>query len=90
MARKRKNSNSNSSNSTSFYGLQIKAGDCMKVVFGRFCYYVEVLEVNPENPTVMLCKDIYGHTLILRLTKAIMVQKIPREDFEKRVRRENA
>jgi len=76
------NSNSNSSNSTSFYGLAIKAGDCLKVIFGRYCYYIEVLEVNSENPTVVLGRDLYGKQLVLRLTKALMVQKIPREEYE--------
>jgi len=86
MARKRKNNNSNSSSSTSFYGLTIAEGDCLKVVFGRFCYYVQVLQVNPENPTVVLAKDLYGKDLVLRLTKALMVQKIDREEFEKKKR----
>jgi len=88
MAKKRRSNNSNNINSastsTSFYGLDIHEGDCLKVVFGKFCYYVQVLQVSPENPTVILARDLYGKELVLRLTKALMVQRLPREEFEKR------
>ena len=90
MARKKKNSSENSNNSntpsTTFYGLTIKAGDCLKVVFGKYCYYIKVLQVNPENPTVILGKDLYGKELVLRLTKALMVQRLEPEEYERRKR----
>jgi len=73
-------------NSSTFYGLEITEGDCLKVVFGKFCYYVQVLQVSPENPTIILAKDLYGKELVLRLTKALMVQRLPREEYEKRKR----
>ncbi|RLG58788.1 hypothetical protein DRN86_05205 [Candidatus Geothermarchaeota archaeon] len=86
MARKRKQTATTTSNSSTFYGLEINEGDCLKVVFGKFCYYIQVLQVNPENPTVILGRDLYGKELVLRLTKALMVQRLPKEEYEKRKR----
>jgi len=86
MPRRKKNSSENTNNSTSFYGINIEVGDCLKIVLGRYCYYLQVEQISPENPTVVIGRDIYGKVTVIRLTKALIIAKIPREEFERKKR----
>jgi hypothetical protein len=62
------------------YGLDIYIGSCIKVVYGRFCWYIKVLEFS-ENPTRLVGEDIYGNIVVINLAKATLVMSINEEEY---------
>jgi len=62
------------------YGLDIYVGSCLKVVYGRFCWYIRVVEFS-ENPTRLVGEDIYGNTVVINLSKATLVMTINEEEY---------
>jgi hypothetical protein len=62
------------------YGLDIYVGSCLKVVYGRFCWYIRVVEFS-ENPTRVIGEDIYGNTVVINLAKATLVMTINEEEY---------
>ena len=62
------------------YGLDIYVGSCIKVVYGRFCWYIKVLEFS-ENPTRLVGEDIYGNIVVINLAKATLVMTIPEDEY---------
>jgi hypothetical protein len=62
------------------YGLEIFLGSCLKVVYGRFCWYIRVVEFS-ENPTRLIGQDIYGNTVVINLSKATLVMTINEEEY---------
>jgi len=62
------------------YGLEIFLGSCLKVVYGRFCWYIKVIEFS-ENPTRVIGEDIYGNTVVINLSKATLVMTINEDEY---------
>jgi len=62
------------------YGLEIFLGSCLKVVYGRFCWYIRVVEFS-ENPTRVIGEDIYGNTVVINLSKATLVMTINEDEY---------
>jgi hypothetical protein len=62
------------------YGLEIFLGSCLKVVYGRFCWYIKVVEFS-ENPTRLVGEDIYGNTVVINLSKATLVMTINEDEY---------
>jgi hypothetical protein len=62
------------------YGLDIYVGSCLKVVYGRFCWYIKVIEFS-ENPTRLIGEDIYGNTVVINLSKATLVMTINEDEY---------
>ena len=62
------------------YGLDIYIGSCIKVVYGRFCWYIKILEFS-ENPTRLVGEDIYGNIVVINLSKATLVMTIPEDEY---------
>ena len=62
------------------YGLEIYVGSCLKVVYGRFCWYIRIVEFS-ENPTRVIGEDIYGNTVVINLSKATLVMSINEEEY---------
>jgi len=67
-------------------GLEIHEGDCLKVIYGRYAWIVKIKE-RTSNPLVWVCEDIYGHELTLDLSRAVLIQRLSEEDYERRKRR---
>jgi len=70
----------------SIRGFKLKVGDCLKVVYGRFALYVEVIGLT-ENPYIIRCRDIYDHETMINLSKTFLVSKITREEYEQKKRK---
>ena len=62
------------------YGLDIYVGSCLKVVYGRYCWYIKVIEFS-ENPTRLIGEDIYGNTVVINLSKATLVMTINEDEY---------
>jgi len=65
---------------TKIFGIDVFVGTCLKVVYGRYCWYVRI-EGFTENPTRILAKDIYDNSVVINLAKATLVMTIPEEEY---------
>jgi len=62
------------------FGLDVYIGSCLKVVYGRYCWYLRV-EAFTENPTRVIGKDIYDNNVVINLSKATLVMTINEEEY---------
>lgn len=65
------------------HGLEIKEGNVLRVGIGKVFYVVKVKGIT-DNPYIVLCEDVYGHEATINLAKAFLIQKLNKEDFERR------
>jgi len=62
-------------------GIQLKKGDCIRVVISRNVFIVKILRFS-ENLQIIVGEDIYGNTTSIDLRKALVITKITPEKYE--------
>jgi len=67
-------------------GIQLKKGDCIRVVISRNVFIVKILRFS-ENLQIIVGEDIYGNTTSIDLRKALVITKITPEKYEEFKRR---
>jgi len=64
-------------------GIDVKVGNCYKLLIGRMVFYVKVLNFT-ENPFVMVCQDYYSKKISLDFRKASLIAEYDCDQFERR------
>jgi hypothetical protein len=62
-------------------GIQLKKGDCIRVVISRNVFIVRIEDFS-ENLPIVIGTDIYGNTTSIDLRKALVITKITPEKYE--------
>jgi len=62
-------------------GIQLKKGDCIRVVISRNVFIVKIEDFS-ENLPIVIGTDIYGNTTSIDLRKALVITKISNEKYE--------
>jgi hypothetical protein len=62
-------------------GIQLKKGDCVRVVISRNVFIVRIEDFS-ENLPIIIGTDIYGNTTSIDLRKALVITKITPEKYE--------
>ena len=62
-------------------GIQLKKGDCIRVVISRNVFIVKIEDFS-ENLPIVIGTDIYGNTTSIDLRKALVITKITNEKYE--------
>jgi len=65
--------------------LDIKAGDVVKVVYGRYAWYIIVTSV--QNLPYLRGRDLYGNEVTLDIRKATLVAKLNPKQAERVINR---
>jgi len=64
-------------------GIEVKVGNCYKLLIGRMVFYVKVLNFT-ENPFVMVCQDYYSKKISLDFRKVSLIAEYDCGEFERR------
>jgi len=62
-------------------GIQLKKGDCIRVVISRNVFIVKIEDFS-ENLPIIIGTDIYGNVTSIDLRKALVITKITNEKYE--------
>jgi len=64
-------------------GIEVKAGNCYKLLIGRMIFYVKILSFT-ENPYIVICQDYYSKKISLDFRKASLIAEYDCDQFERR------
>ena len=64
-------------------GIEVKLGNCYKLLIGRMIFYVKTLSFT-ENPYVVICQDYYSKKISLDVRKVSLIAEYDCDQFERR------
>jgi len=64
-------------------GIEVKLGNCYKLLIGRMIFYVKTLSFT-ENPYVVICQDYYSKKISLDFRKVSLIAEYDCDQFERR------